>query len=50
MDNVNPARTDLKSKSVIASWNRIGVKPKITAMYMEVEIGRRGSDTGTSAA
>jgi hypothetical protein len=50
MDNVNPARTDLKSKSVIASWNRIGVEPKITPMYVEVEIGRRGSDTGTSAA
>jgi len=50
MDNVNPARSDLKSKSVIASWNRIGVEPKITPMYMEVEIGRRGSDTDTSAA
>lgn len=38
MDCVNPTSCDLKSPKVVAAWKKIGGVPKITPMYVEVEV------------
>lgn len=38
MDGVNPASCDPEESAVKASWKKIGVQPKVTDLYVEVEI------------
>ncbi len=39
MDDVNLPGCELTSAAVMASWKKIGVQPKVTPMYVEVEVG-----------